>query len=576
MATLDTLIAQLSDSPRVLLLGQRILARNDADNPSMQLSGFDLSTRNLLEECLGPSAQSIQSQFDALGRAVPLDAKFDLFRQFPWRCIFTSSIDPTAYRLFHNATKRPVISAFDSRTPDSSNLTMFRLFGATGRNKSSELPPTTPAELRNRRTAIADMLRQIPRVVGPTGRLFVAGWHPSKGDWLRPRDLATYLYELTDSQILLFDLDDRDRQALEQDDDFAQLLADGKACLYDRPLYDLLVDAEAQGCVFVDQALEAPDTVALSLRKHTPGSLENPSPSDLTSLRISRQEFKRLTETFDIPTDFPSGPLPASTQEEVSQLFLEFLAKGPLDNLQHCEWFGFPWPIFADQFVPTVLSKLDTPAPQEHTVVLSGQSGAGKSSLMGLLAVALRKAGIPVIIIANKLVPPNRRHIDEFLQIVDSHSSVASAILWDGLESPDEYHSLSRYIASLGKKALVIGTTYELPQYEDGSANSKTALVSIGIGVDNAERDQLLAHFNRFLPSCSDMLGRSRLFHYGNFFALIYYLTSASRVRLTHGLIAEIEAHAKVLDRYLDDHAAIYDAPVSDMALALRNAWGAV
>ena len=440
MATLDQLITQLSDTPRVLLLGQRALTRNDADNPSMQIPGFDLSARNLLEECLGPRATDIQTKLDALGQAVPLDDKFELFRRFPWRCIFTSSIDPIAYRLFHDSAKRPVVSAFDSRTPDSNNLTMFRLFGATGRTKSSELPPTTPAELRNRRTVTADILRQIPRVVGPTGRLFVVGWHPNKGDWLRPRDLATYLYELTENQILLFDLDESDRNALEQDDDFSQLLADGKACLYEKPLYDLLVDAEAQGHVFVDHALEAPDAVALTIRKHTPNNLERPSPSDITSIRISRQEFKRLTETFDIPGDFQSAPVPAGTQEEVSQLFLEFLARGPLDNLQHCEWFAFPRPIFASQLVPTVIERLDTPAPQEHTVVLTGQSGAGKSSLIGLLAVSLRRAGIPVIIIANKLVPPNRRHIEEFLQIVDDHSSVATAILWDGLETPDEYH----------------------------------------------------------------------------------------------------------------------------------------
>ncbi len=466
MANVDRLIKQLSDTPHVLLLGQRALARNDADNPSMQIPNVDLLTQNLFDECLGPRGSDVQSQLDALARAVPLDEKLTLFRRFPWRCIFTSSIDPIAYRLFHDPTRRPVTSTFDSRSPDPNNLTLFRLFGATGRQRSGELPPSTIAELRNRRTAMAEMLRQIPRVVGPTGRLFVVGWHPGRGDWLRPRDLATCLYELTEEQILLFDLDIRDRQSLETDDDFGLLLAERKACVYDEPLYDLLIDAEAQGCVFVDHSLEAPEIAALAVRKHTPSNLERPSPTELTSIRMSRQEFKRLTETFDIPGGFEPASEPSGTQEEISQLFLEFLARGPLDNLQQCDWFAFPRPIFSSRLVPTVINRLSTPAPQEHTVILTGQSGSGKSSLLGLLAVALRRAGVPVILIANKLVPPNRRHIDEFLQLVDSHSSVASVILWDGLEAVEDYHALSRYIASLGKKALVVGTSYELPFYE--------------------------------------------------------------------------------------------------------------
>jgi len=298
MNDFERLTKQLADSPRVLLLGQRLLGRDDGVNPLLQLPGFELTGQSVFDACIGTKGQEVQANLDALGKALLIDERFDCVRRFPWRCIFTSSFDPIPFRLFNDQAKRPVISTFDSRSPDSNNLTLYRLFGATGRQSSSELPPSTVTELRNRRTLTSAMLTQIPRAVGPTGRLYIVGWHPGRNDWLRPRDLANRLYELTDEQILLFDLDDRDRESIEKDDDFQQLIDDGKARIYEKPFPDYLIEAESRGLSFVDKAFDAPDSIRISVRPHTPKDLEAPDEEELKSIVLSRQEYKRLTETF--------------------------------------------------------------------------------------------------------------------------------------------------------------------------------------------------------------------------------------------------------------------------------------
>ena len=573
MNELQRLLDNLDHNPRVLLLGQRLFGCNDSINPVLTMANVDL--QDVYAACLGERANEVHNAIDRNGNLVPFGEELDLFRKFPWRCVFTSAIDPTPYRLFHDAKKRPITTAFEPRKPDSTSLTLFRLFGATGRSTSSEIPPGSRMELANRRTTNASIIGQISDTVGPTGRLYVVGWHPSKDDWLRVRDLTNSLNRLTIDQILIFGLSDEDRRILDKDDDFSMLLKGGKAVVFSSSLHELLRLAELGGKSVVDAALTAPDQVAISVRKHTPkreSFYNKVAKSEVVSIRLSAQEYNRLSETVFIPTNLPEQQEPIGTITDVSSRFLRFLSQAPLDNLIECDQFAFRRPIFENEVVSTVLRLLDTPSPQDHTVVLAGQSGAGKSIMIAQLAVMLRRTGIPVVIIANRLVPPNRRHIEDFLQTVDSHSSVASVILWDGLERPEEYQRLSHWVASLGKKALVVGTSYELGLAKKPKQKSRTVIIEVDIEAVH-EKEALIQHFSKFLPSQAHTFGKYTFSTYRNFFELIYFLTSASRPRLAEGLDAEFSTHVQSLDSHLSERTSVKESSLNAFGHALRDAY---
>ena len=91
MSDFEAFVKQLDASPRILLLGQRVFGIDDANNPVLRIP--DLDYQDVYNACLGEQAAVIQQQMDQLGNAVTFEDEFDLFRRFPWRCIFTSAID---------------------------------------------------------------------------------------------------------------------------------------------------------------------------------------------------------------------------------------------------------------------------------------------------------------------------------------------------------------------------------------------------------------------------------------------------------------------------------------------------
>ena len=578
MSELEQFIEHLKAGPQVLLTGQHFFGVESQSNALFAAAGFDADA-NVYKDCLSEKAASTQKLLDEAGKAIDVAERYKLLRQFPWRCVYTSAIDPTPYLLKHDAQKRPVTNVFESRQPESASLTLYRLFGSTGRKASAELPPTNKSELQNRRTANAETITMLPQFVGPSGRLFVTGWHPSKKDWLRPRDIGNALNRLTKGQVLIFGLTLDDKETLDDDDDFAILIEEGKVVLFESALVDLLEQADSKGHFRIDEALLAPDTFTITIAPHTPKADKIKNLKGLgttTPLRLSVQEHRRLSETIEILGDNVGHQPKPETEEETSLAFLQFLGRDPLMHLGDCDRFAFQRPVFKKVVAEKVFELLDSSAPQEHTIVLSGQTGAGKSIMLASLAIRLRRAGVPVILIANRLTPPNKRHIDDFLQAVDSHSSVATAILWDGLESPEEYQRMSRWAASLGKKALVVGTSYALQLSRSQKAKkSSTTILDIPIDASDEHKD-LLDHFGTFLPDHRPIIEKYQSNTYQNFFELIYYLTSASRARLIAGIDAEFSAHVKSLDSHLEKRSNTNDvsSSIGSIGHALRDAYG--
>lgn len=581
-------------SPRVLVLGQRFLGKNDRDNPlfrsvqhaaKTELTSYDW----WISSSATPEARS--ELLDKCARSVSMPDALLALRSCPWRCAFSSAIDATPRQLLEVPEKRPVSLALERQDrPDPRFLTLFMLFGSTQRDTLGELPPLTKLDLLNRRGRVDDMLRSLPVVTTPIGHVFIEGWKPSSGDWLTPGMLAPHLLGLASGQVSVFGIDDDERRTLLEDEYFAALVEQNIVALYTSPLHATVAALAAAGDVtLTDPRLEVPDTVAIEVPTHSPGELSTPSTRDLITVTLSQQEYRRLTETFDLLVPRRPSQRVVGTPSELSREFRRFLARTPESNLNYVRQFACRRPVLDETIVPLVVRCMGSPAPQDSTIVLAGQSGAGKSTLLCQLALDLREAAIPVLMVGRRLVPPNYDHMDTLIQEIEAHSSTVTAVIWNGLEEVTEYQKLSRFFASRGRKALVIGSSYAVTETEalhspesserrlPDHARSKTHIVPVSVDLSRDERIALLDHFAQFAPDEAQAMSRYEIMKYDNLFALLYYLFDELRPRLQEGLVAEIETQLQRLDARVCAHleAQKTSSPgMSDLEHALREALG--
>lgn len=580
----------------VLLLGQTYLHRASPSlkHPLLDVIGSGSQAKALTDWWLSeprPVAERAQI-LDRASRLFSFGPEWTALRTLPWSAAFTSSIDGVIRRLLECDGRRQVHQWFaPAARPSEHTLSVFRLFGSVERDSGPELPPGTTDALRARRSGASDMLRTLGEVIGPKGLFVIEGWQPTEGDWLRVRDLAAALVaaQLDSSQVLLTGIHDADRKLLEGDDDFADLLARRVVVLDSQPFSTVVTAlAESGHLLRPDVRLSVSDAVAVRVLTSFTGVLRTPKQSDLSDVAIPRDEFRQLSETFKILAPLEVSEPVSGTPPELRRACQRFLEAGSDQQLARVRQFAFRRPFVSQQLIPAVQKALDSASPQDHTIVVSGQSGCGKTTILALLAVELREAGLPVVYVPRTVIPPSQPHLDRFAQLLEAGKSQAPlVVIWDGLEPPDAYQKLSRYFGSKGRRALVIGSSYELTPMDstrrrasrDGRSHATTSTTTLAVAVSMSPEEQaaLLSHFDAMMPDETRAL---REYHqwqsYDNFFATLYYLFDGLRPRLQQGLLDEAQRGIEQVCRAMVERLthATADAPRGDLQRALMDALG--
>lgn len=591
-------VLELIQSSRrlVLLLGQAYLNRAASPEKHPLLDVVDSGRRAAaLADWWLSDTRPVAERAEILDRASRLFSfgpEWEALRTLPWSAVFTSSIDGVIRRLLECNGRRQVHQWFSpAARPSEQTLSVFRLFGSVERDSGPELPPGTMDALRARRSGASDMLRTLGEVVGPKGLLVVEGWQPSEGDWLRVRDLAAALVaaQLDTDQVLLTGVQDADRKRLEEDDDFSDLLARRVVVLVPQSFSSVVTAlAESGHALRPDVRLSASDTVAIRVRPSFSGALRTPRQGELLDIAVPRDEFRQLSETFRILAPLEVSEPVAGTPAELRRACQRFLEAGSDQQLDRVRQFAFRRPFVTQQLIPAVQKALDSASPQDHTIVVSGQSGCGKTTILALLAVEMREAGLPVVYVPRTVIPPSPPHLDRFAQLLEAGKCQSPlVVIWDGLEPPDAYQKLSRFFGSKGRRALVIGTSYELTPTDstrrrasrDGRthATTSTTTLSLTVSMSADEQAALLSHFAALMPDEARAL---REYHqwqsYDNFFATLYYLFDGLRPRLQQGLLDEAERSIEQVCRAMVDRLthATEEAPRGDLQRALMDALG--
>jgi len=207
-------------------------------------------------------------------------------------------------------------------------------------------------------------------------------------------------------------------------------------------------------------------------------------------------------------------------------------------------------------------------------VVVHGPSGSGKTILLQLLAIHLRRSGLPVLYVGGgPLFSDYGGLIDEFCQLVEATSAAPAVLVYDALERDDTYIGLARSLAGRGRKCLVVGSSFS---WQAGSSTTRRVAstsrprvhpIPLPARMEDSEKDKLLAHLRQFIPDAGyDLAFLIALPQMTDsyFFAVLYRLLPAARRRIAQGLIAEIKAAS---ERIQDEIEGVSDQQYSGMTL---------
>jgi len=127
--------------------------------------------------------------------------------------------------------------------------------------------------------------------------------------------------------------------------------------------------------------------------------------------------------------------------------------------MSHANRLGFR----RDAFSPLqreVIRRLKMQLLSQLPVLVSGQSGSGKSTALADLAVSLRRRGWPVFFFSRNETNLDSGLIDNVCQYVEKLCNRTILLIWDAARDVETYTSLAGYFALRGRKVLVLGSIY--------------------------------------------------------------------------------------------------------------------
>ncbi len=533
--------------PLVLFAGQSLDTASDAILGTL-LARLGCAERGAgwraaIEQGMGASDMEwLSERFD---RSVPSDPASRIF-DVPWSAVFTSSIDPHFARRFETRGRQPepVLSkdAYPRVPRSRSRPPIHYLFGKADETVDEARAPGSQGSLTRRLSLHATALvNRIAETATVGGLVVIAGYDPI-GDWLPMDSLLAPLYGQAGPKVLWFGRADK------PDSDLAdEMLVSGSLVVTPETLTSAIAQLELRGVLDVAGSAAPDEPGMVSIAK---GAVLDITPA----LRLRVEASASIVD--DTWTEEPES----LDGFELYGAFRRFHgALGNFRSLVEGVARGFAVEReFERTLWNTVEKKLDRlrQPDSDDVVVLHGQSGAGKSIALARLTRRIRRERcLPVLAATNRI--PHPQDVEAFCQ-ESERLGATTVLVCDSSQPPQRYEDLASALRSRGRRLLIVGTCYRLP---DRSRSNR--LVEAPAHVSEAEMAAFTELSNRFdlPPDIADTDTNS-------IFAMLYRRLSVSRHRLAAGVSSEARA-AEGMVRERARHAPRPAANLSPIALQL-------
>lgn len=471
----------------------------------------------------------------------------------PWNGVITSSVDGVVDRCLRSGWRticegRISSNGRNERLSDRKKLTVSHLFGTVGEYSLPDLdiPHDKLNYQKMSRGKAVNLLRQYSsEVISAKGVLVITYYNPLD-DWLPFSVLVDYLMgnDFTTGQVHYFgshiskDMVNSSSHISTQDMEVWNLLTQEQlVTCYEMPFDEYLSQAEANGELSIEQQLADWDRhVRVTIAKHSFGV----SPAEYA--KISKSAVL-LDDSIYIDEE-PIGD-PLSTFED----FLSKSSDVPV-------WSGYRQGFYIKRDKEAELNAIiekeitdSLVSGHGKAILLEGQSGAGKTVLLGKIAYDIKmKKENPVLFIPQSFGDVDRQVIRDFCEWSERNGAKRIYIIWDASffdADVNKYSQLYNFLRSLARNIVLIGSSYIV------SENSKEYhCLKINIELSSKECRYVLDVFKH----CNISLTEDRIRENSgdSFFVMCYWFLRATRYSLRKGVIQEAEHNKEMLAKVIE------------------------
>lgn len=546
MPTGNDLYTRLERNPAVLMLGQGYLSIG---------SGEDRFLRRVIERFASETTARWSGAYNALfSDKPPHDGNSTLewlqhlsdsivgpewlsvLADFPWNAVFSSAIDTVWLRVLRKPW-RELFPVFEEQyvplEPRSrQRLHCTFLYGAVNQVDSKHRPPLSSREYLRRRQVAISLARRIPEIVTPMGTLLVEGYLGEQ-DWLKPVDLAPILDELGEGQVHFFSASNDWADVAE----FAALIDEEKLTLHSETLAQFFQEGKDSGRFPID------DIAHEQLGDRFVSINQRP-------VAVPQNIWSQVTRTA-IVVDHEIANLPATDSSlapnQRYERFRQFLRES---SSRPC-WEGYPNGYAYSRDFQSQLQGRINRRLQKHDhlssspIIVHGGSGSGKTVALGAIAYSIAREGnYPVLFIERRSQRTLYSAVDDFCNWAEDNGAPATVIIWDGMIEPSQYLEFQRYLASRGRKTVLVGSSYRMHIAEDMRNNADVVEAPSTLSASESRGfGEFLARFDVDLPRLVQVDRHQD----SSFLVALYRILPDSRAQIRTGLTREVGAAEELL-----------------------------
>ncbi|MFI9011631.1 hypothetical protein ACIGNX_30785 [Actinosynnema sp. NPDC053489] len=505
------LIERLEFGPSFLMLGQRYLLMDGGVDPlsgpvsraAELASDFDSLYKVLLTVPPARKEHALTALTESAA-ALSVPTWVEVVAGLPWNGVFSTAVDSLFVRALRNEWRavQPVSSSH-VRPPTPRKVSRVQavlMYGGTDQPPEGR-PPTNMLDLAARRAEANMLVMRLPdELITPRGVLVIEAW--SVDDWFSPADMFAMLSRLGTAQAHLFSA----TSAELADPYIAAAIKLGVLVTHSGDFATYVAEARRRGRLTDRERFHS----GRHLIRH-----------DRTQHEVPREIWNAVT-SFGRPIDLELLTNPPVQSEELRyRRFREFLG-GESSVLWSAIGSGFAYERdYEAELRREIKSALSSRGLLRHPLLLSGQTGTGKSVALASLAYSIARDGQHAVLhIPRRINRPSFDAIDSFCEWAENMSMPTTLVVWDGMLDPDDYFTLTKFLDSRGRRAVLVGSCYRADDDERAHhvVQAPAALLPQEIkrfvahlasfGIDISQRDEeiiqkdssFLSALYRFLP----------------------------------------------------------------------------
>lgn len=524
-------IDRLNFGQPYLLLGQQYLAETVTNNFYKKVSkrvGCDANDCNIfleLEELSNDVEETLHwLQTEADYVTLPDWGKY--LAKVQWNGIFTTSVDYFIEKMlrFEMRQLQPIYQYGKSLPYNFKSkqiLHVSYLYGCLNQSMDGIKPPCSLFDFSTYAANASLLLNQIDReFLSPLGTLVIDGYDYAK-DWLKDDVLFAVCNKLAKEQVFFFGFKDEYLQSRY----IEKLINDGIIVPIKEPLISILEEADSRGLLkcFVNNVDSDDLVISVAGERRV----------------FPKKKLRGVSRSCKVLDDF-LFEFDSLSQEDEKELFRDFLYRSSIEPV----WEAFHYEMniireYENVAFNEIQRVLNSDSLSKKPIVLYGQTGTGKSVALASLAYRIkRQKKYPVLFIDGKITDVHREDIEDFCSWCDD---INVAVFWDASTHGNDvskYIDLNDYLASKGKKAVIIGTSYTLGEDLRKLYNASYIEAPIEI-VSKEEIGSFKQNYEKFANRKLDDVWTAKFDN--NFLVALYRLLPGTNYGIRKGILREID-----------------------------------